>query len=95
MKAKPNSTVEQVKNFIRQPFAWPGAYPLYIVCTDGGAICRHCAKENAKLIIRGTAADDKNSTWTAAGVDVNWEDANLYCDNCGQPLDFAYGEKTE
>ncbi len=95
MKTKPNSPVEQVKNFIRQPYTWPGAYPLYIVCTDGVAICRHCAKENAKLIIQDTAADDKNSTWNAAAVDVNWENASLYCDNCCQPIESAYGEETE
>ena len=27
----------------RQPYAWPGGYPLHGVTDDGGVICRICA----------------------------------------------------
>lgn len=93
MKTKPNSPVEQVKNFIRQPYIWPGGYPLFIVCMDGGAVCRHCAKENARLIISETRAN-YGAGWAAAGVDVNWEDTELTCDTCGRLIESAYGEQS-
>jgi hypothetical protein len=34
MKTKPDSGIEQLKAFIRQPYAWPGGYPLYAVMGD-------------------------------------------------------------
>ena len=34
MKTKPDSMVEKVKTFIRQPYAWPGGYPLYAIAND-------------------------------------------------------------
>ena len=79
------------KELIRQPYAWPGGYPKYAVMHDGAALCKTCAKNNAKLIIRATRYNDC-SGWACAGVDVNWEDSELYCDHCGETIESAYGE---
>ena len=81
----------QFKQFIRQPYVWPGGYPLFAIMDDGGTICRHCAKENAKQIIRSTR-DGARDSWQCEAVDVNWEDVDLYCDHCGKPIESAYGE---
>lgn len=91
MKTKPDSMVEKVKSFIRQPYAWPGGYPLYALMSDGEAICKHCAKSDYPLILSSTKDDDKRG-WTVMAVDVNWEDNELYCSHCGEQIESAYGE---
>ena len=79
------------KNLIREPYAWPGGYPKYAVMSDCEALCAKCAKDNAKLIIRATR-DNNHSGWGCAGVDINWEDTELYCAHCGDAIPSAYGE---
>lgn len=95
MKSQTTSTVEQLKNFIRQPYAWPGGYPQYLICADGGALCKTCATKEYKLILSDTRAVDLRSGWCIAGVDVNWEAVDLTCDHCGQLIESAYGETNE
>lgn len=91
MKTQPNSTVEQFKNFVRRPYAWPGGYPMFAVCDDGGCLCKDCAKSEAALIIRATVSQD-SSGWQVAAVGVNWEDTELTCDHCGNAIESAYGD---
>ena len=82
----------QFKNFVRSPYAWPGGYPLFAIMSDGGVICKTCAKDEAKLIIRATRDKDR-SGWQCVGVDVNWEDNDLYCDHCGGKIESAYRDE--
>ena len=35
---------------VREPYAWPGGYPMYAVTDDGGVICRFCAEEERESI---------------------------------------------
>ncbi len=81
----------EFKNFVREPYAWPGGYPKYALMNDGGCLCHKCAKDNAKLVIRSTR-DGERDGWNCAGVDINWEDNALYCDHCGELIESAYGE---
>ena len=30
--------LRRVKQAIRQPYAWPGGYPLYVIMADGAAL---------------------------------------------------------
>ena len=83
-----NST-KQFKEFVRHPYAWPGGYPLRAVMADGECVCKTCAKDNAKLIIRATRDADR-SDWDCAGVEVNWENADITCAHCGEPIEAAY-----
>ena len=92
MKSKPDSMVEKVKAFIRMPYAWPGAYPLYAITADGAALCKTCGKKHAKTLIDETR-QKCNTGWQIVGVDVNWEDSSLTCDNCNQPIESAYGDE--
>lgn len=66
-------------------YAWPGCYPIYYLCADGGTLCPKCANENKSL----DSADDPQ--WHIIGQDVNWEDPELNCDNCNVRIDSAYG----
>jgi len=64
---------------------------MFMVMTDGACLCKSCAQENRKQIFRSTGENDRDG-WAAAGVDVNWEDAELYCDHCGDRIESAYAE---
>lgn len=81
----------QFKLFVRQPFTWPGMYPLFSIMDDGGCVCHKCAKENAKQIISSTRSESKDG-WQCAGVDINWEDTSMTCDHCGDTIKSAYGD---
>lgn len=58
-------------------YAWPGGYPLYYLATDDSVLCPKCA-------------NDEDELPTAHGI--NYEDAALYCDECGQRIESAYAE---
>ena len=81
--------LEQVKDFIRQPYAWPGGYPMYLIMLDGGTLCHKCAKDNFKEIVRATM-DKCPFEWIAYRGEVNWEDDQLYCDHCNVRIASAY-----
>lgn len=70
------------------PYAWPGGYPLHAVTSDGGVLCHHCAHTERAYI--GTT--DGSDGWNVIGLCINWEDAHLFCDNCGRRVESAYAE---
>lgn len=91
MNADTLALLNEVKGFIRQPYAWPGGYPVYMVMRDGGALCHECAKANFKEIVRATM-DNAPLEWCAFDCAVNWEDPQCYCDNCHCKIESAYCE---
>lgn len=85
-------TVSDYRKAIRNgAYAWPGGYPLYFVCDDGGALCCDCAKMERRNILESLARGISDG-WRVCGVDVNWEDAELVCDHCGERIESAYGD---
>jgi hypothetical protein len=72
-------------------YAWPGGYPLFYLCTDGGCLCASCVTQNRVQVFRSTHERERDG-WALAGVDTNWEDESLYCDNCNARIESAYGE---
>jgi cell wall-associated NlpC family hydrolase len=84
--------LQTVKSVIREPYAWPGGYPLYTVMSDGGCLCPACCKTAFRLIVSAELRRDNTGGWRAAGVEVNWEDAALSCDGCGNFIPSAYSE---
>ena len=75
-------------------YAFPGGYPLFLVTTDGGVLCPDCVKSEIRLIVDACRRDDPNG-WQAHCGDINWEDPNLYCDNCNNRIESAYAEEEE
>lgn len=86
-----NETLVQVREFIRQPHAFPGGYPKVLIMTDGECLCAKCAKENYRLISEATRSNDRSSGWNAYGVDLHLEGAPLVCANCNAETESAYG----
>jgi hypothetical protein len=87
----PTAILTETKNAIRNPYAWPGGYPLSIVCNDGALLCPTCAKDNWRSICHDTLKKWKTG-WDVAGVQIMWEGGN-FCDQCHTCLD-AYQEET-
>lgn len=88
-------TTNVLKNYIRNgKYAWPGGYPMYFVANDGEALSFEAVKENYRNILYATKYKQNNG-WRIVGVDINWEDENLYCGHNGQKIASAYGENDE
>lgn len=79
-------------------YAWPGGYPMFYLCSDGGVLCPACVTKERARILRSTYELSKHSArsghdeWAIEGVDVNYEDPDLYCDNCDSKIESAYAE---
>ena len=89
------SCTEFAQELERGPYAWPGGYPKFFVMTDGEGLCYACAGEEKRRIRAAIRRDDSTGGWIPAGVDVNWEDSNLFCCHCNKPIESAYGEGFE
>lgn len=66
-------------------YAWPGGYPLYYIVKDCDVLCPKCVNENIELL-----SDEYDPQWYLIGVDINYEDTDLYCDHCGEQIEPAY-----
>ena len=84
------TAIQQVKRAIREPYAWPGGYPVYTVLTDGALLCPECARNEFKRIAF-YARHPQNSGWEPAGAAVLWEGSDE-CAQCGKNLPSAYGD---
>ena len=73
------------------PYAWPGGYPRFFLLSDGEALSFKDAKANARLVMEAIR-DRDNSGWRVVGVDVNWEDDNLFSAHSGEKIESAYGD---
>ncbi|WP_435020738.1 hypothetical protein TA3x_001994 [Tundrisphaera sp. TA3] len=73
-------------------WAWPGGYPLYYQCRDGGTLCPDCANGgNGSLAYVGKSLDGiDDGQWEVVGQDVNYEDDSLYCGHCNTKVESAY-----
>jgi hypothetical protein len=78
------------------PYVWPGGYPLYFVCDDGGALCFACGggkRLNRKEIIHSIARPEYlDKQWRVRAMEINWEEADLLCDHCYKQIESAYGD---
>ena len=85
----PAERLRQVKAAIREPYAWPGGYPKYVLMEDGEALSIAAARENWRLICWATIHRVRDG-WRVADVDINWEDAELVCVHTGELIECAY-----
>lgn len=86
------NSIGEFRAAVRQgAYAWPGGYPLYFICDDGGVLCCSCAKSERRNILESIAAKSHDG-WQVIGQDVNWEDSHLECEHCGKHIESAYGE---
>jgi len=72
-------------------YAWPGGYPVFYLCDDGGTLCPDCVNDPANPVHEDAPADG----WRLVDNDVNWEDEHLHCDHCNARIPSAYGDGEE
>jgi hypothetical protein len=72
---------------IQSPYAFLGGYPMFAVTSEGRALCKDCCKSESRSIGMTYGQDG----WQVTGLSVNYEDKDLYCDHCSQPIECAYG----
>jgi hypothetical protein len=89
-------TVHDFRRAIRSgPYAWPGGYPLYFECDDGGALSFRTAKENRRRILESIVNGEPGDGWRVVAMEVNWEDSELLCDHSGERIESAYGDDAQ
>lgn len=94
MKNKKFTSEDFIEALKNGEFAWPGGYQMYFIVDDGEALSFEAAEENKDLII-DAINDNDNNGWRVVGVDVNWEDDNLYCAHTNKKIPSAYGDGDE
>ena len=72
-------------------YAWPGGYPLYYVCKDGGVLCPECA--SGPECAQATADCPDDAQWLIVAAEVNWENPALTCDHCNKRIESAYADE--
>jgi hypothetical protein len=83
--------IEKLNYFLQNKYVWPGGYTQFLFMVDGGALCHSCAVREKELLIDNLSnVDDYDKQWRVYGIDVNWEDPQLYCDHCNQPIPPEY-----
>jgi len=75
-------------------YAWPGGYPIFYLCSDGGTLCPECV--NVEAIHTGCNGTERckedDAQWCVVASDVHWEGAAMICDHCNAEIESAYGE---
>ena len=61
-------------------------YPVFLVTVDGGSLCPECVRENLREIVWAANHPDADKQWEPLSAEINWEDHNLICDHCGDPI---------
>ena len=87
-----SAVLREVKDAIRNPYAWPGGYPKYVVMCDGEAMSVSAARDNWRDICRDTLNQFRYN-FAAAGIDINWEDPALLCCQTGKRIESAYADE--
>lgn len=86
--------VKDLKNCLRNgPYAWPGGYPVYFVTVEGETLSHKAVKAHVCDVLRSTLGyRGGSSEWNLIGMEINWEDAALYCADNGERIESAYAE---
>jgi hypothetical protein len=85
-------TIDGFKSSLeRGAYAWPGGYPTYYVCQDGGVLSFDAAHENKDLICEAMK-EGFEAEWIVVAQAINWEDGNLICDHSNKRIESAYAE---
>lgn len=80
----------QFKSTLRAgAYTWPGCYPLYFICEDGGPLCFDCARKESRIII-SSLRNNLRDGWSVSACDVNYDDSDLICSHCNGFIESAY-----
>jgi hypothetical protein len=85
--------LSEIKKALRSgQYTWPGAYPLFFVTEDGEALSFETVRKEWRQVVDAHLRRDRRCGWALAGVDVNWEDPNLFDAHTGKQIESAYAD---
>ena len=88
------SNLSDIKQALRDKYAWPGGYPLYLICADGEALSIDSARANWREICSAHMRNGYfDKQWQIIGIAINYEDSYLYCAHSGARIESAYAEE--
>ena len=64
-------------------YAWPGGYPLFYLDGENSCLCPDCANKSYH-------DPEEIEKFKPIACSVNYDDNDLYCDQCSKPIDVAY-----
>ncbi len=67
-----------------------GGYPLFFILADGATLSFEAARDNFRQVVGDFMTHDKQ--WRPVACEINYEDADLYCDHTGKRIPSAYAE---
>lgn len=79
-------TSDEIKEAIRQKYAWPGGYQLYAVCSDGGILCTACMRQELHQILRSTRTGASDG-WCIEAIEYADAGEPESCDHCGDSIE--------
>ena len=85
------TNTQELRQALRNPYAWPGGYPTYIMLSDGEVICHDCGKSEYRQLsysLRNQLRDG----WRPVAHFINYEDSEAYCCHCNKHLESAHGD---
>ena len=93
-----NSISDFRQAFKNGPYAWPGGYPCFWLMADGEACAFNVAKTNRRDMLKAlrdyqTVGNSYNNDWRPIALEINWEDASLYCAHTGDRIESAYADE--
>ncbi|USN14388.1 hypothetical protein KABACHOK_05750 [Brevundimonas phage vB_BpoS-Kabachok] len=92
---RPIKALQQVKAALRAgPFTDLGGYPLYFVTRDGAALSFDAVQQQFAQVCYDHL-NDCSTGWRIDGAQINYENADLFCDHTGQRIPSAYAEVEE
>lgn len=86
------NTIGDFRRAVRNgPYAWPGGYPCFWLMSDGEACAFGVAKSERRNMLEALRDNDRNG-WRPVALEINWEDAALFCAHTGARIESAYAE---
>jgi hypothetical protein len=77
-------TTKEIKSLIRQKFAWPGGYQIFLVTSDGGELCCDCARQEYRQIV-WDKMHGASTGWNVEGKFLSCDvEEPIYCDHCNK-----------
>lgn len=88
-------------------YAWPGGYPIvYLVETfngfhrNSGEMCPKCAEKEVRRVrwnARINLSDDRVNHYERVKTHgfIHYEGSSIFCEDCGEEIESAYGDPSE
>lgn len=71
------------------PYAWPGNYQLFFLTVDGDALAFETVTANFREVAQAWLDEDR-TIWRIVGLEINYEDGDLYCAHSGKKIPASY-----